>query len=193
MPQGPCETFRSSPSVQRADSKVYGKTHLRFWWPSRACRYESRCPVVTLRGSEIPLVFTSVRFCRRAPSTIGVAAIAAGMLTVACGSNGTTAPTTSTTTTTTTTSSAANSGGGGSGHHEKHDSGGGGGAAPAPADTGAPSTVTNTETDIQTTVQTSIATSTQTVTATPTYQQRDQSPRSDNNGNRSQFGPQQGH
>jgi hypothetical protein len=143
-------------------------------------------------------VFTSARFCRRAPLTIGVAAIAAGMLTVACGSNGTTAPTTSTTTTTptTTTSTAANSGGGG--RHEKHDSGGGGGAAPAPADTGAPgtvtvdpSTVTNTETDIQTTVQTSIAT--QTVTATPTYQQRDQSPRSDNNGNRSQFGPQQGH
>jgi hypothetical protein len=145
-------------------------------------------------------VFTSARLCRRAPLTIGVAAIAAGMLTVACGSNGTTAPTTSTTTTTTTTTttSAANSGGGGSGHHEKHDSGGGGGAAPA--DTGAPSTVTvdpsavtNTETDIQTTVQTSIATSTQTVTATPTYQQRDQSPRSDNNDNRSQFGPQQGH
>ena len=143
-------------------------------------------------------MFTSVRLCRRAPLTIGVAAIAAGMLTVACGANGTTAPTTSTTTTTTTTSSAANSGGGGSGHHEKHDSGGGGGAAPAPADTGAPSTVTvdpstvtNTETDIQTTVQTSIAT--QTVTATPTYQQRDQSPRSDNNDNRSQFGPQQGH
>jgi hypothetical protein len=141
-------------------------------------------------------VFTSVRLCRRAPLTIGVAAIAAGMLTVACGSNGTTAPTTSTTTTTTTTttSSAANSGGGG--HHEKHDSGGGGGAAPAPADTGAPSTLTvdpSTETDIQTTVQTSIATSTQTVTATPTYQQRDQSPRSDNNDNRSQFGPQQGH
>jgi hypothetical protein len=140
-------------------------------------------------------VFTSVRLCRRAPLTIGVAAIAAGMLTVACGSNGTTAPTTSTTTTTTTTtSSAANSG---SGHHEKHDSGGGGGASPAPADTGAPgtvtvdpSTVTNTETDIQTTVQTSIATSTQTVTATPTYQQRDQNPRTDN---RSQFGPQQGH
>ena len=199
MPQGPCETFRSSPSVQRADRKVYGKTHLRFWWLSPACRYESRCPVVTLRGSEIPLVFTSVRLCRRAPVTIGVAAIAAGMLTVACGSNGTTVPTTSTTTTTTTTttSSAANSGGGGSGHHEKHDSGGGGGAASAPADTGAPgtvtvdpSTVTNTETDIQTTVQTSIATSTQTVTATPTYQQRDQNPRSDN---RSQFGPQQGH
>jgi hypothetical protein len=144
-------------------------------------------------------VFTSVRLCRRAPLTIGVAAIAAGMLTVACGSNGTPAPTTSTTTTTTTTttSSAANSGGGGSGHHEKRDSGG---AAPAPADTGAPSTVTvdpstvtNTETDIQTTVQTSIATSTQTVTATPTYQQRDQFPRSDNNDNRSQFGPQQGH
>jgi hypothetical protein len=54
-----------------------------------------------------------------------------------------------------------------------------------------PSTVTNTETDIQTTVQTSIAT--QTVTATPTYQQRDQSQRSDSNGNRAQFGPQQGH
>ena len=145
-------------------------------------------------------MFNSVRLCRRAPLTIGVAAIAAGMLTVACGSNGTTAPTTSTTTTTTTTTtnSAANSGGGG--HHEKHDSGGGGGAAPAPADTGAPgtvtvdpSTVTNTETDIQTTVQTSIATSTQTVIATPTYQQRDQYPRNDNNDNRSQFGPQQGH
>ena len=128
---------------------------------------------------------TFARICRRAPLTIGVAAIAAGMLTVACGSNGTTAPTTSTTTTTTTTtSSAANSGGGGGGHHEKHDSGGGGAA---PADTGAPSTVTvdpgtvtNTETDIQTTVQTSIATSTQTVTATPTYQQRDQNPRNDN-------------
>jgi hypothetical protein len=138
------------------------------------------------------LVFTFVRLCRRAPLTIGIAAIAAGMLTVACGSHGTTAPTTSTTTTTTTTttSSAANSGGG---HHEKHDSGGGGGAAPAPADTGAPSTVTvdpstvtNTETDIQTTVQTS----TQTVTATPTYQPRDQFPRNDNG---SQFGPQQGH
>jgi hypothetical protein len=139
------------------------------------------------------LVFTFVRLFRRAPLTIGVAAIAAGMLTVACGSHGTTAPTTSTTTTTTTTtttSSAANSGGG---HHEKHDSGGGGGGAPAPADTGAPSTVTvdpstvtNTETDIQTTVQTS----TQTVTATPTYQPRDQFPRNDNG---SQFGPQQGH
>ena len=141
-------------------------------------------------------MFTFARLCRRAPLTIGVAAIAAGMLTVACGSHGTTAPTTSTTTTTTTTttSSAANSGGGGAGHHEKHDSGGGG---VAPADTVAPSTVTvdpgtvtNTETDIQTTVQTSIATSTQTVTATPTYQQRDQNPRNDN---RSQFGPQQGH
>jgi hypothetical protein len=152
---------------------------------------------VTLRGSEIPLVFTFVRICRRAPLAIGVAAIAAGMLTVACGSSGTTAPTTSTTTTTTTTTtnSAANSGGG---HHEKHDSGGGGGAAPA--DTGAPSTVTvdpstvtNTETDVQTTVQTSIATSTQTVTATPTYQQRDQYPRNGNNDNRSQFGSQQGH
>ena len=188
MPQGPCEIFRSSRSVQRADREFYGKTHLRFWWLSPACRYESRCPVVTLRGSEIPLVFNTVRLCRRAPLTIGVAAIAAGMLTVACGSNGTTAPTTSTTTTTTTTttSSASNSG---SGHHEKHDSGGGGGAAPA--DTGAPgtvtldpSTVTNTETDIQTTVQTS----TQTVTATPTFQPRDQNPRNDN---RPQF--QQGH
>jgi hypothetical protein len=137
------------------------------------------------------LAFTLARICRRAPLTIGVAAIAAGMLTVACGSNGTTAPTTSTTTTTTTTtSSATSSGGGGGGHHEKHDSGGGGAA---PADTGAPSTVTvdpgtvtNTETDIQTTVQTS----TQTVTATPTFQQRDQNPRNDNNGNRSQSGSQ---
>jgi hypothetical protein len=141
------------------------------------------------------LVFTLVRVSRRAPLAIGVAAIAAGMLTVACGSHGTTAPTTSTTTTTTTTTSSAASSGGG--HHERHDSGGGGGAAPAPADTGAPatvtvdpSTVTNTETDIQTTVQTSIATSVSTVTATPTYQPRDQYPRNDNG---SQFGPQQGH
>jgi hypothetical protein len=103
------------------------------------------------------LAFTLARICRRAPLTIGVAAIAAGMLTVACGSNGTTAPTTSTTTTTTTTSSPANGGG----HHENHSSDGGGGAAPVQTvtvdpDTVAPSTVTNTETDVQTTVQTSI-------------------------------------
>jgi hypothetical protein len=141
------------------------------------------------------LASTLARICRGAPLTIGVAALAAGMLTVACGSNGATAPTTSTTTTTTTTtSSAADTGGGGGAHHERHDSGGGAGA---PADTAAPgtvtvdpSTVTNTETDIQTTVQTSIATSTQTVTATTTYQPRDEYPRNDN---RSQFGPQQGH
>ena len=138
------------------------------------------------------MALTIARVCRRAPLTIGVVAIAAGMLSVACGSNGTTAPTTSTSTTTTTTSAAA-SGGGGGGHHERHDSTRG--AAPAetvtvdPA-TVAPSTVTNTETDIQTTVQTSIATATETVTATPTYQPRDQYPRNDN---RSQFGSQQGH
>jgi hypothetical protein len=138
------------------------------------------------------LAVTPARISRRAPLTIGVVAIAAGMLSVACGSNGTTAPTTTTTTTTTTSSAASAGGSGGGGHHEQH---GTGGAAPgetvAPGTvTVDPSTVTNTETDIQTTVQTSIATSTQTVTATPTYQPRDENPRNDN---RPQFGSQQGH
>ena len=140
--------------------------------------------------SEIPLPLTTAHIRNRASLTVGITAVAVGVLSVACSSNGTPAPTTTTTTTTTRSTSAAASGGG---HHEKHESSGGsgGGAVQAPAETDtvtvAPSTVTNTETDVQTTVQTSVqtsvATETQTVTATPTWQQR----------SRDQFGPQQGH
>jgi hypothetical protein len=183
-----CETCRSNRSVRQADSHLYAKTHPRCCCLSSTCRYESRCPFLILRGSEIPLVLIIARVCHRAPLTIGVLAVAAGALSVACGSNGTTAPTSTPTTTSTSTPTTSAAASGGGGHHERHESPGG--AAPAATVTVDPSTVTNTETDVQTTVQTTIATATETVTATPTYQPRDQYPRNDN---RSQSGAQQGH
>ena len=48
--------------------------------------------------SEIPLSFTTAQLRKRASLTVGIAAVAVGVLSVAYSSNGTTAPTTTTTT-----------------------------------------------------------------------------------------------
>src|SRR4051794_41978484 len=87
-----CETCRSNRSVRQADSHLYAKTHPRCCCLSSTCRYESRCPFLILRGSEIPLVLIIARVCHRAPLTIGVLAVAAGALAGACGSDRTAAP-----------------------------------------------------------------------------------------------------
>ena len=78
-----CDGCRSSPSVRQADSKLYVKTHQPFWYlrlpPGRN---GSRCHVVTFEESEIPLPLTIAHIRKRASLTVGVTAVAVGLLTV---------------------------------------------------------------------------------------------------------------